>query len=112
MKRKILFYGDYFREFYQTQETGVRRKIDFVLDLIRNVEQVPVKFLKHLEGTVGIYEVRIFAGNKHIRIFCFFDEGNVVILTNCFVKKAGKTPKQDLALAKKLKQKYFLMRYN
>jgi len=38
---------------------------------------------------------------------CFFDEGHVVVLTNCFVKKTQKTPKRELELAIKLKSEYF-----
>ena len=48
MKRKIIFYGDYFLRFYSEQGSKTKEKIDFVLDLIRNVERVPIKFLKYL----------------------------------------------------------------
>ncbi len=56
MKRKVLFFGDYFLEFYLKQDPKTKEKIDFVLDLIRNVERVPIKFLKHLEGTDALYD--------------------------------------------------------
>ena len=72
MIRRIGFYGDYFRNFYEQQEQKVRDKIDFVLDMIANVDLVPPKFLKHLKGTEGIYEIRIITSRKSIRIFCFF----------------------------------------
>ena len=51
VKRKILFFGDYFLNFYSKQGLKTKEKIDFVLDLIKNVERVPIKFLKHLEGS-------------------------------------------------------------
>ncbi|MCX6149704.1 MAG: type II toxin-antitoxin system RelE/ParE family toxin [Ignavibacteriales bacterium] len=108
MKRKILFFGDYFLDFYSKQELKTKEKIDFVLDLIRNVERVPIKFLKYLEGTDGLYEVRVLIHKNNIRIFGFFDEGNLIILINGFIKKTNKTPKNELELGIKLKEEYFL----
>ncbi len=108
MKRKILFYGDYFLDFYSKLDLKTKEKIDFVLDLIRNVERVPIKFLKYLEGTDALYEVRVLTHKSNIRIFSFFDEGNLVILINAFVKKTNKTPKNELELGIKLKEEYFL----
>ena len=51
MERKITLYGNYFAEFYEDQNQKVKDKIDYVLDLIKNIERVPIKFLKYLEGT-------------------------------------------------------------
>ncbi len=34
------------------------------------------------------------------------DDGNLVVLTNCFVKKTQKTPKKEINLAIKLKTEY------
>jgi phage-related protein len=101
-------YGYYFSNFYEKQNIKTRDKIDYVLDIIRFIERVPVKFLKYLEGTEGLFEIRISTVFKQIRIFCFFDEGQIVVLTNCFVKKTKKTPKKELELAIKLKKEYFI----
>ncbi|MEW6508506.1 MAG: type II toxin-antitoxin system RelE/ParE family toxin [Bacteroidota bacterium] len=108
MKRKILFFGDYFLDFYSQQDLKTKEKIDFVLDLIRNVKRVPIKFLKYLEGTDGLYEIRVLTHKRNIRIFSFFDEGNLIILLNGFVEKTNKTPKNELELGVKLKEEYFL----
>lgn len=107
MERKITFFGDYFSRFYEKQNIKTRDKIDYVIDIIRFIERVPIQFLKYLEGTDSLYEIRISTTFKQIRIFCFFDEGQVVVLTNCFVKKTQKTPKKELELAIKLKKDYF-----
>lgn len=85
----------------------MKDKIDYVLDLIKYESRVPKKFLKHLSGTDGVYEIRVSTVFSNIRIFCFFDEGRLVILTNCFLKKTQKTPKKELDLAIKLKKEYF-----
>ena len=59
-----------------------------------------------MEGTDGIYEIRVEAGSNIYRAFAFFDEGNLVILANAFQKKSRKTPKNELDLAKKIKKEY------
>lgn len=61
---------------------------------------------KYLENTEGIYEVRVITTFKSIRILCFFDKGNLVVLINCFIKKTQKTPRKEIKLAEKLKQQY------
>lgn len=107
MIRKVIVYKDYFVEFYKTLDAKTQEKIEYTLDLVRYERQVPVKFFKYLEGTDGIYEIRIITTFKSIRIFCFFDKGELVVLTNCFVKKTQKTPSKEIALAEKLKKEYF-----
>jgi len=107
MERRIALYGSYFSEFYEKQSDKVRDKIDYVLDLVKYEERVPRKFLKFLSGTDGLYEIKISTVFSNIRIFCFFDDGRLVVLTNCFVKKTQKTPKKHLDLAVKLKKEYF-----
>jgi phage-related protein len=105
--RRILFYGNYFLDFYNSQDEKTKEKIDFVLDLIKNVERVPIKFLKYLEGTDSLYEIRVTVISGSIRIFSFFDEGKQIILINCFTKKTNKTPKNEIKKALKLKEEYF-----
>ncbi len=107
MKRRILTYGEYFDEFYQSQDQKVRDKIDYVIDLVKHEQLVPIKFLKYLEDTDALYEIRVRTTFKNIRIICFFDEDQLVILVNSFLKKGQKTPKKHLRLAKKLKDEYF-----
>lgn len=107
MERQIATYGKYFTVFYKRQNLKTREKIDYVLDLVKYERQVPIKFLKHLEGTDGLYEIRVSAVSGNIRIFCFFDVGRLVIVTNCFVKKTQKTPRKELKLALSLMLKYF-----
>jgi len=107
MERKIGIFGNYFEDFYVEQDQKVRDKIDYVLDIIKHLKHVPIKFLKHIESTDELYEIRVLTTFKNIRIFCFFDQGNLIILTNCIEKKSQKTPKEALDLAIKLKQEYF-----
>ncbi len=107
MIRKIVFFESYFIEFYQKQNKKVKGKIKYVFELIEQVEQVPRKFLKHLEGTNGLYEIRIEYQSNIYRIFCCFDEGRLVVLFNGFQKKTQKTPKKEIEKAEKLMKLYF-----
>ena len=107
MMRRIIFYGDYFLNFYSRQDEVTQTKIEFVLELIRTIERVPIKFFKYLEGTDGLYEIRVRSGNKQIRIISFLDEGNLVILLNSFVKKSMQTPKKEIDIGERLKKEYF-----
>ena len=70
------------------------------------IEKVPENYLKHIEGTDKLYEIRVQQGNDIFRIFCFFDEGNLVVLATGFQKKTQKTPRQEIEKALKIKQDY------
>ena len=107
MIRKIIFHNNHFIEFFQKQDDKVKLKIQYVLELIKQVDRVPEKFLKHLTGTDGLYEIRVEYQSTIYRIFCCFDEGKLVVLFNGFQKKTQKTPKGELEKAISLMKEYF-----
>ena len=107
MIRKIIFFENHFIEFYQKQNAKVKEKIQYTFEIVKQVERVPKKFLEHLTGTNGLYEIRIEYQSNIYRIFCCFDKGNLVVLFNGFQKKSQKTPKKELKKAIKLMEKYF-----
>ena len=109
--REVIAYKDNFINFYKAQDSKIQEKIEYVLDLVRFERQVPKKFYKLLENTDGIWEVRVITTFKSIRILCFQDEGNLVVLTNCFLKKTQKTPKKEIKKAEKLKNEYLTEKY-
>jgi len=111
MIRKIITYGDNFVNFYKSQDHKIQVKIEYVLDLVRFEKQVPIKFFKYLDDTDGIYEIRIITTFKNIRILCFFDKGELIVLTNCFLKKSQKTPRKEIKTAEKLKNEYMTEKY-
>jgi len=104
--RTIIFYKDYFEEFFVKQREKVKTKIIWTFTLIEELERIPEIYLKHIESTAGLFEIRIQQGSDIFRIFCFFDEGQLVILANGFQKKTQKTPKQEIEKAIKIKQDY------
>lgn len=111
MIRKLIAYKNYFVKFYKSQDSKTQEKIEYVLDMVRFEKQVPIKFFKYLEETDGIYEVRVITTFKSIRIFCFFDKGDLVVLANCLIKKTQKTPRQEIKLAESLKAEYMEQKY-
>ena len=102
----IIFYKKYFREFFEKQRDKVKSKIIWTFDLIEEVMQVPEIYLKHIEGTDGLYEIRVQFGSDIFRIFCFFDEEQLVVLANGFQKKTQKTPRKEINKALKIKEEY------
>lgn len=109
-ERKVIFHKQYFQEFYLSVDDNVREKIGYVFRIVKTVDKVPAKFLKHLEGSNGLYEIRIGVGSDIYRIFCCFDAGNLVVLFNAFQKKSQKTPRQEIKLAEKLMSEYFTLK--
>jgi len=69
------------------------------------MERVPAKFFKHIAE--GLYEIRVEVGSNIFRVFCFFDDGQLVVLMNGFQKKTQKTPQNEIVAAKKIKKEYF-----
>ena len=106
-ERQIIFHEHYFQEFYLEVNDNVKDKIGYVFRVIKTVDKVPEKFLKHIQETDGLYEIRIEVGSNIYRVFCCFDKGNLVVLFNGFQKKTQKTPKSEIELAQKLKLEYF-----
>jgi len=104
--RTIVFYKTHFEEFFIKQRQKVKDKIIWTLEIIEDLQRVPETYLKHLEATDGLFEIRVQSGNDIFRIFCFFDEGQLVVLTNGFQKKTQKTPRHEIEKALKIKQEY------
>lgn len=89
-ERKIIFHEHYFQDFYLEVNDRVKDKIGYVFRVIKTVEKIPEKFLKHIVGAEGLYEIKIeFVGDIY-RVFCCSDRGNLVVLFNAFQKKHKK----------------------
>jgi phage-related protein len=104
--RTIILYKNYFSEFYEKQKQKVKDKILWTFRIIETQQQIPTDYLKHMEGTEGLYEIRVQQGNDIFRVFCFFDEGKIIVLSNGFQKKTQKTPKNEIEKALKIKREY------
>jgi phage-related protein len=105
--REIVFYKDYFIDFFETLDNKAKDKVDEVLFMITILDRIPKKFFKSIEGIKGLYEIRIEFESNIYRIFCCFDKGNLIVLFNGFQKKSQKTPSYELKKAEKILNDYF-----
>jgi phage-related protein len=105
--RKVLFYKSYFEEFFLKQRVKVKEKILWTLELIEELDHIPEIYLKHLSASKGLYEIRVQQGSDIFRIFCFFDDINIIVITTGFQKKSQKTPEREIRRAIKIMEEYF-----
>lgn len=97
--RHILYYKHHYQAFFNELTNDVKKKFNWTLGLISELERVPSKYFCYLEGTEGLYEIRVEVGSNIYRVFSCFDEGRLIILLNGFQKKTQKTPKSEIELA-------------
>ena len=62
--RTIKLFKNYYKEFYVAQTYEVRDKINKVLKLIETQRIIPARFFRIIEGSDGIYEIRIELGSN------------------------------------------------
>lgn len=67
--REVITYKNYFEDFFKVQPRKVQDKIIKVLDILETVERVPASYLKYIEGTNSLFEVRVQFGSDIFRIF-------------------------------------------
>ena len=72
------------------------------LEMLGNEARAPLS--KFLED--DIFELRSVSGSNIVRILYFFDEDEIIIATNGFVKKQQKTPRSEILLAKQRRAIY------
>jgi phage-related protein len=106
MKREFVFWKNNFDDFFTSLDDDSQRKVLWMLKSLASLPKIPGKFFKQIEGTIGLFELRISWEGKAYRIFCFFNKGNKIILCNGFIKKDPKTPKQEILKALKIKEEY------
>lgn len=105
MERRILTYGGYFERFIQQLTPKEQEKIKYGLLLLKSLERIPTKFVKHIRE--GIYELRTEYNGNIFRVFFIFDNGNIVVLFNGFQKKTQKTPENEIKTAIRIKKEYY-----
>lgn len=76
-----------FEEFFAVQNQKVRDKIIKILSIIETIERVPVQYLKFIEGTNGLFEVRVQLGSNIFRIFVSLTATNLLYYCQAFKRK-------------------------
>ena len=87
-------------EFVENLSPKMKAKLIGLLEILEekgNLLREP--YSKHLSE--GIFELRCQMGNNITRVLYFFYYQKKIIVTNGFVKKTQKTPKDEIVLAKR-----------
>lgn len=78
---RTIFRTEEFEEFYDGLNKRVKDKFEYTFGLIQTVYALPVKYVKHLEGT-DLYEMRVSVGSNEYRTVLFaIDNKNVIVST-------------------------------
>ncbi|MGI9056911.1 MAG: type II toxin-antitoxin system RelE/ParE family toxin, partial [Pyrinomonadaceae bacterium] len=65
--RTVVFYKNYFNNFFTEQKQKVKDKFIWTLRLIEELPRVPETYLKSLEETDALFEIRIKQGSDIFR---------------------------------------------
>jgi len=111
--REIVFYRTEsgncpVEEFLDTLSSKQAQKVTWVMQLVEELEIVPVKYFKKMTGTDDLWEIRAQSGNNIFRILGFLEEEYLVVLNHAFQKKTQKTPKKEIAVAEARKKDHIL----
>ncbi len=93
-------------EFLDSLSGKQSQKVAWVLQIIEEMEVIPVQYFKKLVNTDGLWEVRVQAGNNIFRLLGFLDGNQLVVLNHGFQKKTQKTPKKEIQVAEARKKDY------
>lgn len=98
-------------EFLDSLTGKQAQKIAWVLQLVEEMNTVPVQYLQKLVNTDDLWEVRVQAGNNIFRLLGFLEGNELIVLNHGFQKKTQKTPKKEIQLAEARKKDYLKRRY-
>ncbi|MBQ2025939.1 MAG: type II toxin-antitoxin system RelE/ParE family toxin [Paludibacteraceae bacterium] len=104
---RVVYKSEEFEMFYAGLSENVKKKFDYVLNVVQTVYNIPQKFIKKLENT-DFYEMRVSIGTNEYRSVLFaIDHDNVIestkiILLNAFVKKSTKDYKKEIDKAENI----------
>ncbi len=93
-------------EFLDSLPGKAAQKIVWVLQLVEELDIVPISYFKKLAGTDDLWEIRIQIGNNTFRLLGFFAGKSILVLNHAFQKKTQKTPTKHIKLAESRKRDY------
>ncbi|MBE6839382.1 MAG: type II toxin-antitoxin system RelE/ParE family toxin [Ruminococcus sp.] len=87
------------KEFIDSLDTKMKAKMLRTISILQtNGYELREPYSKHLNE--GIFELRAKVGTDISRVLYFFIAGKKIILTNGFIKKTQKTPREEIEKAK------------
>ena len=100
-----------FLNYYDSLPEKVKKKYDYVMQIIKSQYVVSEKFVKHLENT-EFYEARISVGSNEYRTIIFavdtqsFMESKVVLFLNSFLKKGSNQYESEIKNAESIMEQF------
>lgn len=92
-------------DFVQSLDIKMKAKVLRCVDILKkNGNELREPYTKSLGN--GIFELRAKQGSDISRVLYFFVIGRKIVLTNGFMKKTQKTPKNEIELAEKYRNDY------
>ena len=76
MKRRVIAYKHYYKDFFESLDEDIQEKILYGMLLLKTQDRLPSKFVKPIRD--GLFELRIEWQSNIYRIFFCFDVGQVV----------------------------------
>lgn len=99
------------RDFFDSLDYKMRAKCLRLLQLLENNgNDLREPYSKSMGD--GLYELRIKQGSDIVRMLYFFVVGQKIVITNGFVKKTKKTPRQEIELARRCRSEYMERKEN
>ena len=86
------------------------QKVIWVLRLIEDLDRVPAQYLKKLDGTEELWEVRAQQGSDIFRLLGFFDDSRLLVLASGFAKKSRKVTRSEIEVATRRRRDYLRRR--
>ena len=85
--RQIVVFENHFKEFRKKLDRETLKKVYQVLTLIMATEVIPKKFLKHIVGIPGLYEIRVAANKNLFRISAVLTKEKLLFYLTVFKRK-------------------------
>ena len=104
---RSIFYTNEFKIFYNSLDDKVKKKIDYIIALIKDFKLIHSDFVKKLINT-EFYEIRISVGTNEYRSILFsIDHKNIIEATEIvmligFLKKSTKDYDKQIKKAEKI----------
>ena len=103
---RIVIRSREFDNFYNSLSERVQNKLDYALNILREMKVINTKLAKRLVDS-DFYELRISIGNEYRVILFTIDHDNIIestqiLLLNGFLKKSTKDYKKQLEIAQRI----------
>ena len=97
-----------FAEFIATLEKNEVAKVFASIDKFIELKNASLPVGENLSKKLdeGIFEIRVSLPNKIVRNLYYYVSGQKIIITHGFVKKSGKTPRNEIERATRLLEEY------